>query len=358
MKNILREILLISISAIASVVALVFIIFNYEKPEVKLMREMGTGINIGNSLDVHNVKQENVEYEIYWGNPLISQKYIHGIKEAGFNTVRIPISWGEHMDEEGNINVIFIDRVEEVVKMVLKEDLYVIIDTHHEPWIELKEDKIETTSARFEKLWSQIANRFIKYNRKLIFEGMNEPRLRDSELEWTGGNEELRRSVNYLNKIFVKTIRKTGGYNKNRFLIICPYCNIVDKEAMEGLMEENKAFDEYCIVALHYYNPYVFCQKEEGESAWKEEYKSVIEKDFDEVNKIIKESGRQVIFTEYGCKDKDNEADRAEYVRNINQVAGKYNIPLIWWDDGSNYRLIDRNDGAIIFEKITEAMLE
>lgn len=154
--------------------------------------KLGCGINLGNSLDVANMLQYNpnmslAKYEKSWGNPLIAKEQFAAIHNAGFQTVRIPVSWDEHMTADGTIQNDFLNRVQEVVDMALASGLYVIIDTHHEDWLNLDLGRQAEITARFANVWKQIAVRFQTYDERLVFEGLNEPRLKNSPYEWTGG---------------------------------------------------------------------------------------------------------------------------------------------------------------------------
>ena len=188
------------------IIALVVVwrIFIYETPQIKFVKNMGAGINIGNSLESYGLREyhpeaADLEFETSWGNPEITEEIFVMIKEAGFSTVRIPVTWQDHMDESGLVSEEWMDRVQDVVDMALKQELYVILNTHHEEWMNLEIDRADEITERSAGLWAQIAERFAEYDERLIFEGMNEPRLLDSEYEWTEGTEELRDMVNWLN---------------------------------------------------------------------------------------------------------------------------------------------------------------
>jgi len=48
--------------------------------------QMTVGWNLGNTL-------EAICSETAWGNPAASQTLINAVKAAGFNSIRIPVSW-------------------------------------------------------------------------------------------------------------------------------------------------------------------------------------------------------------------------------------------------------------------------
>lgn len=352
-----------------SLFAIVFVIlwrkYIYETSQIRFVKNMGAGINIGNSLDSHGLRQyypeaSDLEFETFWGNPEITEELFIMIKEAGFSTVRIPVSWQDHMDENGLVSEEWMNRVQEVVDMALSQELYVILNTHHEEWMNLEIAKKDEIVEKFAYLWTQIAERFAVYDEKLIFEGMNEPRLRDSEHEWTEGTEELRDMVNYLNMTFVENVRSTGGANKKRYLMICPYATNHVEEAMADL----EVPDGNIIVSIHIYSPYVFCQKEEGNTKWDMtdsecvEYAEDIMKHFNNMNEIFIKKRIPVIITEFGCIDKDNIDSRIEWLKFYKEQADSVGISCVWWDDGSNYQIMDRENYEWKYPEIKDLLVD
>ena len=332
---------------------------------LQFVKNMGAGINIGNTMDSHGLREyhpeaTDLEYETYWGNPSITEELFVCIKEAGFSTVRIPVTWQDHMREDGTINKEWMMRVQEVVDMAMEQELYVIINTHHEEWLDLKTENEEEIIGRFKYVWEQIAEQFQLYDSRLLFEGMNEPRLRNSEYEWTEGTEELRDMVNRLNSVFVETVRRGGKENENRYLLVSPYaCN-----HLEGVMEALIIPRGNIIVSIHMYAPYSFCQDEEGMNSWNPddeevvEYATQIEHCFDLMGQYFVKKGIPVILTEFGCKNKNNTDDRIEWINFYKQQADIYGIPCIWWDNGSNYQIIDREKNKWVYPQIKDELIK
>ena len=183
----------------------------------ELVSEMKTGFSLGNTMDstIGKNNGEPYEYETGWGNQVTTREAIQGIADSGFNVLRVPVSWGEHLSSDGSytIDKAWLDRVNEIVDYGLDAGMFVILNTHHEEWLFPDEAHFEANSEELAKLWSQIAERFSGYNEKLIFEGLNEPRKRDTIYEWNGGDEEGQQVVNKLNAVFVETVRNSGGNN-------------------------------------------------------------------------------------------------------------------------------------------------
>lgn len=322
------------------------------------VRRMGAGINLGNTLDAtrlrkHRPDADELEYETWWGNPRLDRETFRVIVEAGFGTVRIPVTWEDHMDEEGRISGRWMMRVQEVVDMALSEDLFVIINTHHEEWLDLQTEKEAEILQKFAGIWSQIAGHFQDYDERLLFESMNEPRLHDSEYEWTSGTPQMREMVDRLNGLFVQTVRKAGGRNTERYLLICPYASTSEEEGMRGLTIPD---DTRIIVSVHMYKPYSFSQKEDGDRKWDTpENRARIASAFSDMNEIFVKKGIPVILTEFGCVDKGNLEERLTWTRYYTEQAGKYAVNCIWWDCGE-YRLLDRENGTWVFPEIVEIL--
>lgn len=106
----------------------------------EIAADMGLGWNLGNTMEAYQatgcekitfewipVIGDNTpsDYEICWGAPVTTQEMIDGVKAAGFNTVRIPVFWGNMMENDGTwtINSDYIGRVKEIVDYCMKDDL-------------------------------------------------------------------------------------------------------------------------------------------------------------------------------------------------------------------------------------------
>lgn len=334
----------------------------YEESAFDFAKTLGCGINLGNSLDVAHMLQYNpnvslAEYEKSWGNPLIAKEQFTAIHDAGFRTVRIPVSWDEHMDANGTIQKEFLDRVQEVVDMALDSGLYVIIDTHHEDWLNLDLSKKEEIKNRLSVVWKQIALRFRDYDYRLVFEGMNEPRLENSQYEWNSGTAELRAFVNELNALFVSTVRGTGQNNESRFLMICPYCHRAEEDALKGLKLPD---DDRLIVAVHLYEPSDFClDANSGKSRGSDANAlQAMEQKFSLLKDYFVSKNIPVVITEFGCVDKGNTQDRIDWTRDFVGYCRKFGISYIWWDNGGDFRILNRETGAWEYPEIVKILTE
>lgn len=328
--------------------------YRYQRDQgLRFAARMGAGINLGNSLDVVGLKERKPEasvrdYELYWNNPPISGMLLASLKSAGFGSVRIPVSWGEHLDSDGQIDPQWMDRVEHVVDLALAEDLFVVLNLHHETWLIPLEEKEEQVTEQFCFVWRQIADRFSDRGERLLFESMNEPRLEDSPLEWNGGNREMQQVVNRLNAAFVETVRNSGGENKKRYLILPGYGHNYSRKALDALELPGAS---RLMVAVHAYLPYQFALKEEGTDQWSE-YR---EEDTEPVRELMEylhvrftSKGIPVLLTEFGCADRDNPRERMAWAGYYTYQARKNEVGYFWWDQGGDMQLFDRETGTCL----------
>jgi endoglucanase len=274
---------------------------------MQVTADMGPGINLCNTLDAY-------PNETSWGNPLATLALITSWKQKGFKTIRIPVTWKDHIGAAPDyiIDPTWLARVETVVNYAFANDMYVCLNTHHEDWIQPTYANQVAGSDKLVKVWTQIANRFKSYGDYLIFETMNEPRAYGSPEEWTGGSAEHRDVVNAFNLAAVNAIRNTGGNNATRHIMI-PTCGDNPSIAtLNALVIPNN--DSRVIVTVHIYDPYLFCLALPGDSAWGTAAdKAALDAEFNVIyNKFIV-NGRAVVVGEWGAEYRNNPTTQAIY---------------------------------------------
>lgn len=312
-----------------------YYIYNLMFQDVRFVSQLDPGFNLGNTLDSHglnNRQAKPAQYETYWGNPYTTKEMIDSIKQAGFRTLRVPVTWYEHMDENYEIDPAWLDRVQQVVDYGIANEMYVILNAHHDSWYTPAAANEEKAEVITRKLWQQIAVRFQNYDEKLLFESMNEPRLIGTAEEWYAGTPEARKIVNRLNAAFAETVRSSGGQNQDRYLILPTYCASALPEALSDFQLPK---GQRMIVSVHLYRPYAFALAENLSPEWeaKEGQTEEIDQAFRDIKRIFHRRGVPVIIGEYGALDKNNETSRAAWVKYVRKLAGEQEIPCIWWDD-------------------------
>lgn len=334
----------------------------------QIVDDMKIGWNLGNTLDAYGTTTSNsLSSEISWGNPKTTHAMIDRIKAAGFNTVRIPTTWYNHMGSAPNytIDSAWFDRVEEVMNYAFDNNMYVILNMHHEDsWLVPTYEKQEQVKAQLTKSWAQIANRFNKYGDHLIFETMNEPRPVGASNEWTGGSHENREVINNYNLAAVNTIRNTGGNNKTRCIMVPTLAASTTSVAVNDYVIPND--DKRIIVSLHMYSPYFFAMDQAGTANWGTATdKSELDSQFDAIaNKFVK-SGHPVVIGEFGTINKNNNSARAIHAEYYVKAAKSRHITPVWWDNGysaagksDSYGLLNRNTLNLDCPEVVSALIK
>ncbi len=306
---------------------------------------MGIGWNLGNTFDATGGNQKNVySQEQSWGNPKVSAELIKKVKDAGFTTIRIPVTWYHQLSEDGKytINPAFLARVREVVDMAYAEGLFVIINMHHEEWLNCKtlDTDYEKIGIQLAAIWSQIAAEFADYDQHLIFEGMNEPRMKGTPSEWNGTKEGCA-AVNYLNQVFVTTVRTDAkGHNGERALMIPVYSassNAIQMNRLTIPQFEGKDA-ENIIASVHSYTPYDFCLSDNAStfSLQNRSHTYPVDTVFYNIKYCFLNKGIPVVLGETGATNtNDNVEERANWAYYMGTWAAKYGVPIIIWDNGN-----------------------
>ncbi len=337
----------------------------------ELVSRIKVGANLGGSLEVYyddwmGELDSELDLETGWHMPKTTEKYFTTVKEAGFNAVRIPVTWRDHMDKDGNISKVWLDRVQEVVNYAYDNGLYVILDTHHEgSWLSMeKYDK--ATTKKFKKVWTQIATRFKNYDERLILEGMNEPRAFGTDHEWEVIPKDIE-NVNKYNKLFVDTVRATGGNNKNRCLMITSACGFTNEGILSDLIIPNN--DDKVIVDVHAYTPWgLSLAVDYEETKFDSAAKEAVDGAMREINEFLVKKDIPVIIGEFGTGNKNNTAERIRHAKYYISEAKKLGVPCFWWDNGvsdlpaedisCNTGLMDRTTYEWCFPELTKAIID
>lgn len=317
------------------------------------------GWNIGNTLDAFGDENIGNASETAWGNPCVTRELIDAVCKEGFDIIRIPVTWKNHIGgaPEYKIEKAWLDRVKEVVDYAIDKNALVILNVHHEDWNHPYYDNREKACAIMEAVWTQIADAFCDYDEHLVFEGQNEPRKVGTPLEWNGGDEEGWEVVNILNQTFIDAVRSSAGYNTCRWLMIPGYganCTV-------GIQHVKVPEDNHIIISVHAYEPYDFALSLSGRREWKKDTAAI-----DQLMKHIKElfidKKIPVIIGEFGAMNRENEEERASWAEYYVGKAREIGVPCIWWDnglfegDGENFGLFNRDTNQCVYQKLMAAL--
>ena len=282
--------------------------------------QMQKGINIGNTLDAP-------PGETSWGNPLIQEYYFDDIKAAGFNCVRLPVTWEQHIPTTSPyaVNAEWMARVEQIVDWALSRNLFVILNAHHDGWI--KGSYTDNNIARFDSLWSQIATRFKGKSDKLLFEILNEP-------------EKLSlANLNQLNSRILGIIRKN---NPTRIVVYSGTNYTSCDDLLAAKVPTNGTVDNYLIANFHSYGPWDFVSGNNYPIWGTQKEKDAVKAEFDKVANFFKSKNIPVMVNEFGCPvGRDYNSRMAHYAAYV-ENAISHGMAFCDWDDNGSFKVYNR----------------
>ena len=332
----------------------------------------------GESEDIGNPKG-SIDAETAWGNPVVTEAMIQAVKNAGFNAIRIPIRWQCHITnaDEMSIDEAWIKRIKEVVDWCLKNDLKVIINAHHEKWLENypTDEYKDKNCKKLGLLWNNIASAFANYDSRLAFAGTNEVHVKN---EWGAPTTDNLDVQNAYNQTFVKAVRATGGNNAKRHLIVQTYaCNpwfginggfIIPKDA-----EGNG--NNYMSVEFHFYQPWSYAGYPENETHydyWGAAYKvdgkapnedeTWMKKFFEDDVKPWSNQGLGIVIGEWGVTNRNTSnpgevhENMTYYCNFLTKEAHDRGFSTFVWDNNQfnnengreNYGIFDRRNSMTV----------
>ncbi|MGN0369840.1 MAG: cellulase family glycosylhydrolase [Butyrivibrio sp.] len=334
-----------------------------------IVYEMGVGTNLGNTMDGHSGFTPS---ETAWQSVVTTKEYIKALHDAGYNTVRIPVTWGNMIDTDNGytINEKWMNRVQEIVDYCVSQDMYAIINIHHDGaeqsgWLLVASEEIDDVYYQFECVWRNIAERFKDYDEHLIFESMNE--ITSMEGDMKNSSDAIKYDtpiIMNLNQIFVNVVRSTGSNNRYRYLAAVAHYANNGSNAEFALPTDSYNSDPKLMFAAHIY-------KSSTNTTWT--YQQVYEV-VDGLKRMYNKFDVPMYLGEYGTRTYEqagtesgyNDVARAyfsEIVGRACQVAGI--VPVVWDQGyGSNgayetglFSYWDRATCKPLFKTIVDAMM-
>jgi aryl-phospho-beta-D-glucosidase BglC (GH1 family) len=336
-------------------------------PASQVAEQITVGWNIGNSL-------EAIGGETAWGNPAVSQQLINSVKAAGFNAVRIPVSWDTHADQGTlQIDPVWMARVKQVVDYAHGQGMYVILNIHWDGgWLEEHPlySHQQAVNQKQRAYWTQIANTFRSYNERLLFAGTNEVHADYG----TPTTEHITVQQSYL-QTFVDAVRATGGNNASRTLVVQTY-NTNIWHGLDYFFLPSDTIANRLMVEVHHYDPYDYTLNpsgsclywgapypSQGSCTWAQEaYHDDL---FARVQAEWVDQGVPVIIGEYGVATRPNLnlESRQYYLEYVNRAAAANGIKTFYWDNGvqpsqtNGFALFNRSSGAVVDQGALAAIL-
>ena len=337
---------------------------------------MRVGWNLGNTLDSNSGDINNMwiekwtsrrpaDYETAWGQPITKPQLFQMFKQAGFNAIRVPVTWYPHMQAHFTLNgtawdpanddigtkiqTQWMTRVHQIVDYVVSQGMYCILNIHHDTgaantaWLVASENDYAQQKERFEEVWQQIAQEFKDYDQHLIFEAYNE--MLDTYHSWcfasfaTPSNYDADvansayNAINSYAQSFVDVVRSTGGNNAQRNLIVSTYgacCgsgtwNTHLQDPLKNMQLPTDILSDHLIFEVHSY-PDI---KDINNA------KSEVRQTISALKKHLLPKGAPVIFGEWGTSTDaayDNYRDNMlAFARYFVQQAKANNIATFYW---------------------------
>lgn len=309
---------------------------------------MGVGWNLGNTLDSWDSGKGRegdwLFWETYWGQSRTTPELLQMMKNAGFGAVRVPVTWGIHMDADNNVVRAWMDRVHEIVDYVLDAGLYCIVNIHHDTgadedvWLLAGMDEYAQVLEKYTSLWTQIAEEFKDYGSRLLFESYNE--MLDSRRSWcfasfNGGYDkafadDAYNAINAYAQTFVDVVRSTGGNNASRNLIVNTYgacCgsgtwNTHLKDPLIYMQVPEDSVKDHIIFEVHSY-PGIDNMKN---------MRAEVEDMFNAIDMHLLSKGVPVILGEWGTSSESPKRDdKVEFLSYFVKKAMEYGIAPFYW---------------------------
>ncbi len=312
------------------------------------------GWNLGNTFDAANCDwlADPLLYETAWCGSITRPELFDLLAELGFAAVRIPVSWHNHVSgAEFTIDEQWLARVQEVAGYALERGLYVILNTHHDmdpAFLYPDQEHLESSLRYIGCVWPQLAEAFRDTDEHLIFEGMNEPRLVGTELEWYANPKDERtaeavRCINALNQAFVDTVRASGGQNASRYLMVPGYGASLDGALNSGFSLPADSVEGRIILSVHAYTPYDFALRDPADPQSRDAFDAANDRDRAEIDCLMNtlyrnfiQKGIPVVLGEYGARNKNGNLEaRTAYTAYFTAAATACGIPCFLWDNAA-----------------------
>ena len=296
---------------------------------IEMSRRMGNGINLGNTMEACNngktggrVSESPGFYETYWGQPVTTPEMLQAMKACGFDTIRIPVAWmtnATHLNQgDYTISERYLDRVEEIANYALDAGMFVIINDHWDGgwWGMFGSDTEETRNLAMEayiSMWTQLSERFGKYDWRVVFESANEelggsfdqnsPLYCEDSLAHIMPDDQRYALTNKINQTFVETVRSSGGNNADRFLLIAGYNTDIDHTFDSRFKMPQDTAEGRLLVSVHYYGPWSYCGASTAKGATLWGKKTDFETMYSDLSRMKKftAAGYGVVIGEYGA---------------------------------------------------------
>jgi endoglucanase len=298
-------------------------------------RQMGLGVNIGNTLD------NTSTWETGWGNPRITKAYIERLAALGFKVVRLPVAWDTYA-KDGRIANDKLARVGEVADWITGAGMFCVINIHWDGgWIDKDKTFGPDAERKYPAYWTQIASYFADRDEKLVFEALNE----ETAFEGAGSVAKAYATLTHVNQLFVDTVRKAGGNNARRLLVVTGYATDFTKTADANYVLPKDSRPNKLLISVHYYTPWPFAGMTKDESWGKMRPTwgtpgdhAELETLFDRMQKFSERNDIPVFVGEFNASDRKETPSRIRWMTAVEDAALKRKMVPVLWETGGDIK--------------------
>ena len=272
------------------------------------------------------------------------------VREAGFDTVRLPVRWSAHALAKApyTIDPDFFRVVDRAIANARSHGLNIVVDMHH--YRQLDGDRLDSGESyvdaaivddRFVAMWGQIAKRYQSQPLSVLFELYNEPHNTLGDGRW--------------NHLLAKALAEVRKTNPRRWVVIGPG----DYNKASALRDlQLPSADQRIIVGVHSYEPFYFTMQGAewigGSSAWlgttccsKDQVKWMTSP-LDTARAWARAEQRPVFVGEFGSYYKGALASRATYTRILRDEMERRGMSWAYWEFDQGFGIYDRQSGQWI----------
>jgi endoglucanase len=285
---------------------------------------LGRGVNYGNMLEAPTEGEWGLRFDDRWPEQ---------IRQAGFDTVRLPVRWSTHADPNPpyRIDPAFLERVQSIIDRNLQQNLRVVVNLHH--YEELFADP-QGHRERFLAIWKQLSEAFQSAPANLYLEPLNEPHDKLQGELW--------------NELLVEVLSVIRPKHPDRWVVAGPdfWSNV---SALPRLKFPEK--DRRLIVTVHYYLPFAFTHQG---APWNQpilptglnwdgtaEQQKAMDDDFKLVIDWATKADRPVYIGEFGAYEKAPLESRARWTQAVRERCEKHQMGWSYWELASGFGILD-----------------
>ena len=294
-------------------------------------QRMGIGINIGNTLD------NTTKWQTGWGNPPITKAYVERLAALGFKVVRLPVAWDTYA-KDGRIPDDKLARVGEIADWITGAGMFCVINIHWDGgWIDKGKVFGGEAERKFPAYWAQIASAFADRDERVIFEALNE----ETAFEGAGSTRKAFATLTHVNQLFIDTVRRTGGNNARRLLVVTGYATDFTKTSSADYVLPKDSVPHKLLISVHYYTPWPFVGMTKDESWGKArptwgtpaDY-AELERLFDLMQAFSERNDIPVFVGEFNASDQKETPSRIRWMIATKDAALKRKMVPVLWETG------------------------